>query len=178
MLIQAEQFLKGDSMMNFDALTFDTGLRPGEDKRIREIAESVELFYPDEVDVAEELAIYNIEKGAETSGYNFLLCRNKSRIIGYTCFGEIPCTKNRYDLYWIIVDNSYKRAGIGKKLLAATEKLIAGMGGKKLYIETSSREPYIGTRDFYVSCGYTTEAVFNDFYDDGDNKIVYVKDLL
>jgi ribosomal protein S18 acetylase RimI-like enzyme len=164
-------------MLDYNKLTFRTELRNGDEKRIREIAESVDMFYPDEVDIAEELAIENIDKGPDKSGYHFIICQYQNEIIGYTCFGDIPCTKNRYDLYWIIVHNSYRNLGIGKKLLSMTEESVTVLGGKKLYIETSSREPYYGTRQFYINCGYSYEAELKDYYDYGDNKIIYVKDL-
>lgn len=164
--------------MDNSSLSLRFELNRGEDKRIKEITESVGVFYEYEVDIAEELAIESIEKGPYKSGYNYILCEYDSEIIGYTCYGDIPCTKDRYDLYWIVVHNSYRRMDIGKRLICATEKEILKRGGKKLYIETSSREPYYYTRQFYMNCGYKEEAVFKDYYDDGDDKIVYVKNLI
>jgi ribosomal protein S18 acetylase RimI-like enzyme len=163
--------------LDYNSLFLRFDLKPGEDKRIREVTESVGVFYQHEVDIAEELAIESIEKGSDNSGYNYILCEYDSEIIGYTCYGEIPCTKDRYDLYWIVVDNRFRRMNIGKKLLSEAEQKIRERGGKKLYIETSSREPYYYTRKFYMDCGYKEAAVFEDYYDDEDNKIVYVKDL-
>lgn len=163
--------------MDYDNLSLRFELKPGENERIREITESVGVFYQDEVDIAEELAVESIEKGGCRSGYNYILCEYNSEIIGYTCYGNIPCTRDRYDLYWIVVHDDFRRMDIGKKLIAATEKKILERGGKKLYIETSSREPYYYTRQFYMKCRYKEEAVFKDFYDDGDDKIVYSKEL-
>lgn len=163
--------------MNSGSLTLRFELKPGEDKRIREITESVGVFYEHETDIAEELARESIEKGADRSGYNYILCKCDSQIVGYTCYGEIPCTRDRYDLYWIVVHNSYRKMNIGKMLMHATEEEISKRGGKKIYIETSSREPYYYARKLYLNCCYRQEAVFKDYYDDGDDKIVYVKDL-
>ena len=163
--------------MDHNSLFLRFDLKPGENKRIREITESVGVFYPHETDIAEELAIENIEKGPDISGYNYILCEYDSEIIGYTCYGEIPCTKDRYDLYWIVVDNRFRRMNVGKRLIQAAEEEISKRGGKKLYIETSSREPYYYTRKFYMDCGYNEAAVLKDYYDDGDDKIIYMKDL-
>lgn len=164
--------------MDYNKLILRFDLKPGEAKRIREITESVGVFHQYEVDVAEELAIACIENGAYESGYNYVLCEYNSEIIGYTCYGDIPCTKNRYDLYWIVVLNGFRRMNIGKRLISATEEKILERGGKKIYIETSSTEPYYYTRQFYMNCGYKEEAVFKDYYDDGDDKIVYVRSLI
>lgn len=152
-------------------------LKPGEDLIIREITASVGVFHPDEIDIAQELATESIQKGPDKSGYHFAICEYKSRPIGYTCYGEIPCTKDRYDLYWIVVLHELRGVRIGQKLMQVTEGKVKESGGKKIYIETSSRDPYLGTRKFYEKCGYMIEAIFKDFYDDGDDKWVFVKNL-
>jgi ribosomal protein S18 acetylase RimI-like enzyme len=152
-------------------------LRTGENIRIKEITKSAEVFNPQEADIAEELANASIDTGPEKSGYNFILYEIDDEIIAYTCFGPIACTKNSYDLYWIVVDRRYKGIGIGKKLLLETEGEILKRCGKKIYAETSSKDIYYATRQFYIKNGYKEEAVFKDFYDDNDNKVVYVKEL-
>jgi ribosomal protein S18 acetylase RimI-like enzyme len=152
-------------------------LKAGEDVRIKEITESVGVFNGQEVEIAEELANASIDMGPDKSGYHFMLYEYNDEIIGYTCFGPIPCTKSSYDLYWIVIDKKYKGMGAGKKLLLETEKKISELGGRKIYVETSSRDSYYGTRQFYIKSGYSEEAVFADFYDDNDNKVVYIKDL-
>lgn len=157
------------------SLRFD--LTRGENKWIRDITESVGVFNRDEINIAEELAIDNIEKGAAGSEYQFILCENGSDIIGYTCYGYTRGTKDSYDLFWIVVRGGLRDMGIGKKLIAETEKVILEQGGKKLYVETSSKKSYYNSRQFYLKRGYMEEAVFKDFYDDGDDKIVYRKNL-
>lgn len=164
--------------MELSNLTFRYYLKPGEDKCIKEITESVELFYDFEVDVAHELAVLSINKGPDASGYNYILCEFNSKIIGYTCYGNIPCAKNRFDLFWIVVSNKYRGMNIGKLLIYETERKVSEKAGKKIYIETSSREPYYGTRQFYLNCGYKVDAVQKDYYDDGDDKVIYVKDII
>ncbi len=164
--------------MNANSITFRYDLRPGEDEQIREITESVHLFYDFEVDVAEELAILNIDKGPKQSGYNFILCELDSNIIGYTCYGSIACTRNRFDLFWIVVADKFRGRDIGKQLISETEKKVCEEGGEKIYVETSSREPYYGTRQFYEKCNYKIDAIQKDYYDDGDDKVIYVKDIM
>ena len=67
--------------------------------------------------------------------------------------------------------------GIGRSLLEETESVIGKMGGKGIYVETSSQELYAPTRSFYLKNNYVEKARFEDFYDRGDAKIVYVKTL-
>jgi hypothetical protein len=51
------------------------------------------------------------------------------------------------------------------------------MGGRRIYIETSSRAQYEPTRGFYLKCGYRQETILEDFYAPGDGKVIYVKAL-
>jgi hypothetical protein len=64
---------KGAASLGYHDLTLRFDLKRGENKRIRSITESVNAFNQDEIDIAEELAIDNIEKGADKSEYQFLL---------------------------------------------------------------------------------------------------------
>ena len=65
--------------------------------------------------------------------------------------------------------------GIGKLLIKETETDIRELGGQGIYVETSSRELYTPTRVFYEKNGYSQKATFENFYDNGDHKVVYVK---
>ena len=132
------------------------------------------FFYDEEVEVAVELVEERLAKG-DRSGYYFLFAERNGKVVGYTCFGPIPCTKSSYDLYWIVVHNDYRNKGLGKKLLQKSEDIIARRGGTRIYAETSSRAQYDPTRAFYQKAGYREEAVIRDFYAPGDSKVIYVK---
>ena len=47
-----------------------------------------------------------------------------------------------------------------------------------MYVETSSRPIYRPTRQFYVKCGYTEDALLEDYYAPGDGKVIYRKKLV
>ena len=98
-------------------------------------------------------------------------------VIGYTCYGLVPATVSSYDIYWIVVANDLQGQGLGKRLMAETEKIILQSGGKQVYAETSSREQYKPTHKFYESCGFQKEAFLKNFYADNDGKIIYSKVL-
>ena len=141
------------------------------------LTESCELFYPEETAVARELAEERLARGP-SSGYEFLFAETDGIVIGYTCFGPIPLTQGRFDLYWIAVQKDLQGTGIGRSLLKLTEVRIQEMKGLRIYVETSSRKPYAPTHRFYLSCGYHQEAILTDFYAHGDNKVIYMKALL
>ena len=152
-------------------------IRPNDIDAIRHIVESTGYFRPDEVDVAVELALERLHKG-DPSGYYFLLIDIGNRAVAYCCFGPIPCTIGSFDLYWIAVDNNYRRKGLGGVLLQEAERMVSTMNGRKLYIETSSKSGYEDTRAFYEANGYQLASRLKDFYATGDDKITYEKDIL
>lgn len=143
---------------------------------VREILDSTGFFYPDEIDIAAELVQERLATGDE-SGYHFIFALRGERPVGYACFGPIPGTESSFDLYWIGVHRDCRGAGIGKELLAASETAIRNMGGRRIYIETSSRPLYEPTRAFYLRCDYRQEAILTDFYHPGDSKVIYVKEI-
>jgi ribosomal protein S18 acetylase RimI-like enzyme len=143
-------------------------------ERIKEIVRSTGFFREDEIHVAVDLAKERISKGA-SSGYEFLFADINGKPVAYSCYGLIPCTLHSYDLYWIATHKDYMNHGIGRALLLETEKAIKKAGGTGIYVETSSRDQYAPTRAFYEKNGYILKARYEDFYDRGDDKVVYVK---
>jgi ribosomal protein S18 acetylase RimI-like enzyme len=67
--------------------------------------------------------------------------------------------------------------GLGRILLKRSERAAANLGGRRLYAETSSREQYAPTRDFYDRNGYRLEALLEEYYAPLDGKCIYVKEL-
>lgn len=157
-------------------LSFLTHVSHADLVQLRSLVAATGFFNEEEVTIACELAEESARRGEE-SGYLFLLAQAEGRLVGYTCYGPIPATLASYDLYWIVVNPQYQGRGIGKALLRESERLIAERGGCKVYIETSSRELYTPTRGFYLSAGYSQEAVLKDFYRPGDSKVIFSREL-
>jgi GNAT superfamily N-acetyltransferase len=153
--------------------SFRTQPRAGDVAAIQDIVVSTGFFYPHEVDVAVELVETRLREG-EASGYFFVFAEDGAgRTIGYACYGPVPCTIGSFDLYWIAVHQDCRGGGLGRSLLKEVESRVALARGRRIYIETSSRPMYEPTRSFYRRCGYAEEARMVDFYDDGDDKIIY-----
>lgn len=147
-------------------------------EQVRLLASATGFFYPDEIETAVELVCERIAKGP-ASGYDFVFCEdNTGRLLGYTCFGPIPCTRSSYDLYWIAVSPDVQRKALGRALMAESERLIARAGGTQIYVDTSSRPQYESTRLFYERCGYMQVSVLADFYGPADGKVIFQKNLV
>jgi ribosomal protein S18 acetylase RimI-like enzyme len=159
-----------------DQFTWREEPQPSDMKRIREIVVSSGFFSDAEIEVAVELVQERLNKGIESS-YFFLFVEKDRNVAGYSCFGPIPCTEESYDIYWIAVQEELRRSGLGAEILKRVEDRIKEMGGKRIYVETSSREQYRPTRSFYSRCGYQKEATLKNFYSSGDDKVIYLRVL-
>jgi len=159
-----------------NGLLFRDEPHPSDADAVHEIVSSSGFFSNAEIEIALELLQERIAKGV-SSGYYFLFAESGGEVIGYACFGPIPCTLSSFDLYWIAVRPALRGSGIGRRIIAEAEAEVRKLGGTRIYVETSSRELYLPTREFYLKCGYRQEGVFRDFYADGDNKVVFLKVL-
>jgi N-acetylglutamate synthase-like GNAT family acetyltransferase len=160
--------------MKSEKITFRTNVKFEDIEDVMEIVRSTGFFREDEILVARELVDERFHKGAE-SGYEFIFAEMDGKTIAYSCYGLIPCTLKSYDLYWIATHNDFRGKGIGRLVLKQTEEAVNRLGGKTVYVETSSKEQYISTRTFYEKNEYILKARFEDFYDIGDDKCVYIK---
>ena len=145
-------------------------LHAGDPARIGALIDATGVFSAEEVRVAAELAETTLD-GSET--YRWLLAESGSELLGYTCFDHIPLSKVSFDLYWIAVSRAARGTGLAAALMAHTAKVVAAKRGTQIFAETSSREPYAPARAFYVKSGFEEAARFSDFYEPGDDKIVF-----
>jgi len=162
--------------MMADSITYREEVTPEDRQAIGRLVRATRFFSEEEIGIAVELVEERLAKG-DASGYFFLFTEEGNRLIGYACFGPIPGTEHSFDLYWIAVDPGEQGRGVGRKLMAMSEMIIARRGGMRVYADTSSRPQYEPTRAFYLSCGYVQEAFLADFYSPGDGKVIFVKPL-
>ena len=147
-------------------------LTPADRGRIEEISRAVGLFRPDEVAVA--LEVFD-GAAAGSPDYLALGAEHGGRLAGWICWGPTPCTVGTFDLYWMAVDPALHGAGIGTALLDAMERRLAG-AARLIVVETAGRADYAPTRAFYEARGYRAAARIPDFYEPGDDQVVYVKE--
>ncbi len=145
--------------------------------QIHAITAHTTVFSPEEVECVDELWGECQSLGQEKSGYYFLVEREDGHVLGYACYGPRALTDRTYDLYWIAVDPDARRGGVGRRLLAATEDAVRKLGGRLLIVETSGLPKYEPTRAFYLATGYLLEATLKDFYEDGDDLVIFTKRL-
>ncbi len=161
-------------------LSFRETVEQADTRRIRQLVASTGYFSETEIDIAVELVEEFLAKGP-ASGYLFLFAEQTSgtdsTVVGYVCYGEIPCTMGSYDIYWVAVDPACQGQGIGKRLLHETEQRMRQLAGRHVYAETSGRPQYANTRQFYEHCGYEVASELLDFYGPGDSRVTFCKKL-
>jgi len=140
---------------------------PNDRQGILAVTANIDIFTEEEKDTVRELW------DDRENGYYFLVARENGQVIGYSCFGERALTQGTYDLFWIAVDPSVRRLGVGKTLMRASEAAIRARDGRLLVVETSGLDKYESTRKFYQAAGYEKEAVIRDFYRVGDDLVIY-----
>jgi GNAT superfamily N-acetyltransferase len=157
-----------------DKTTFRTEVLESDIKAVEKLVVSTGFFRDDEVKVAVEIVEERIKLGKD-SGYEFIFIEINGEVAAYVCFGLIPCSLISYDLYWIVTGKSFQQRGLGQLLIQKTEEFVKATGGKAIYIETSSKPLYKPTQQFYYKAGYILKATYEDFYDNDDDKLVFVK---
>jgi ribosomal protein S18 acetylase RimI-like enzyme len=151
----------------------------GDHSRIYEIVTAAGNFSDQEIETAMELVDEALETGEE-SGYIIVVAEMRgstAAIAGYACYGPTPLTEGVFDLYWIAVHPEMQGCGVGRDLIRYAEDDIRSRGGRMLLIETSSREGYDATIDFYKHANYELAARIKNFYRVGDDKLVFLKEL-
>ena len=88
-----------------------------------------------------------------------------------------PMTSGTWNLLLIAVHPDRHDRGIGTALMRHVEGLLAERGARVLLVETSGTDGFERTRGFYRRLGYAEEARLRDYYDAGDDKVVFRKAL-
>jgi ribosomal protein S18 acetylase RimI-like enzyme len=145
-------------------------LRRADRAAIERIVRATGAFREDEVAVALELV-----DADPSEGYRFVVAESEGEIDGYACFGATPLTIGVWDLYWIAVDPGRQGRGIGRRLFDAAVEAVRAEVGRMLLIETGGKASYGATRKAYVAWGCVEVARVPDFYEVGDDKVVFAR---
>ena len=97
--------------------------------------------------------------------------------IGVAYYAPERMTVGTWNLYMIAVRPDLQGQGRGTALLRYVEQTLTARGERLLLVETSGLPSFERTRAFYHKCGYQEEARIRDFYNTGDDKIVFCKAL-
>ena len=149
-------------------------IEPGGRDAIRALVESTGAFKPHEVDVAMELVDVALGDPKQDDYHPYVIAEDDGTVVAYACFGKNPMTRFTFDLYWIATRKDRMGKGYGRRMVDFVLDQVRSRGGRLLVIETSSKESYGDTRVFYDKIGCTLAAQIKDYYDEGDDKLIYL----
>lgn len=156
--------------------TFRSNPNPDDPEAVRELVTATSVFSGTEVGWAVEIVETALARGA-AAGYHFLFADGPAGLEGFTCFGPIDGTDNRFDLYWIAVSPKAQGKGLGRKLLAETVVAARTLDATHMFIDTSTRGDYAAARKLYEALGFAHMGTLVDFYSDGDGKALFGRKL-
>ena len=82
-----------------------------------------------------------------------------------------------WDVTMIVVHAAVRGRGRGAAMMQAVEDRLRTNGQRLVIVETSSTAAYARAREFYAHLGYDEEARVRDYWEDGDDMIIYRKSL-
>lgn len=153
------------------------GIEAKDREDILRLIEGTNAFKAHEVEVAMELVDITLTRPGQDGYHPFVLVEEDGEIVAYACFGKNEMTTATFDLYWLATRADRMGKGYGRAIVAFVEEEIRRRGGRLLVIETSSKESYGDAQAFYEKIGCTLAARLPDYYDEGDDKLIYLKPL-
>lgn len=97
--------------------------------------------------------------------------------VGVAYVAPEKLTDGTFNLLLIAIHPAEQGKGFGAQLIAEVENRLKELGARILLVETSGLEGFALTRRFYLKNGYELEGRIRDFYQDGDDKVIFRKVL-
>ena len=138
------------------------------------IARNSEVFKSVEIDTLNE--VVEDYRGNPGTTYRIFEEKDGDRVVGFVIFGRTPMPEFAWDIYWLVVDRHFQRRSMGKRLITKVQDFLSAKYPKAiLRVETSSRVDYSAARNFYLKQDFKEAGRIKDFYEDGDDLVVFVK---
>jgi len=139
---------------------------------LERIISAVELFPADML--GGMMAAY---LAADGSAGEFWLTDDDGGPIGIAYCAPERLTDGTWNLLMIAVHPDKQRRGRGAAIIGAVERQVAARDGRIVLIETSGLGSFERQRALYKRLGYAEEARIRDFYEPGNDKVVFWKSL-
>ena len=146
-------------------------VQPADIDGLKAVIEATNLFPPDLLD--DMIAGYF----SGEAGTDFWLTDDNGGPVAVAYYAPERMTEGTWNLYLIAVHPDLQGQGRGAALLSHVETALAARGERILLVETSGLPDFERTRAFYRNNGYDEEARIRDFYEAGNDKIVFRKAL-
>ena len=122
------------------------------------------------------IKLWNLKQWEKELKKNYVYafaCFRNYQIIGICVFQKIFCNA---ELTYLSIHPSYKRKGLGKKLLKEIFKQCESFAIEKIHLEVSDKN--LDAVNFYRAFGFETIGIRKKYYKDGSNALLQEKKLL
>ncbi len=136
---------------------------------IKQIIDATELFPSEYLD-----GMFSVETEPHSSD-EFWLSYDDGGIQAVAYCAPERMTSGTWNLLLIAVHPESQGRGVGRMIMSSIERKLAALDCRILLVETSGLAEFERTRNFYDQLGYVREAVIRDYYDAGDDKVVFKK---
>ena len=148
-------------------------IAPDDLPAILQLVVAAGLFPPEGT---EELAgVLNSSVGGDLGPDHVWVIDDEGGPVGVAYFAPERMTAGTWNLYLIAVHPDRQRQGRGHELVRHVEQSLKTRGARLLLVETSSLASFEPARQFYAGCGFEEGARLREFYDAGEDKIIYRK---
>lgn len=135
-----------------------------------------ELFPPEESSVVEAM-LMGYFAGRTEEGHTCLVDEVDGDLVAVAYYEPVTATDRTWELTMIGVRQYLHRQGRGAALLRHVEEDLCSRGQRLLVIETSALPAFARARAFYLACGYDEEARVRDYFETGDDMVMFRKAL-
>ena len=146
-------------------------LAPDDLPALKRVIDAVELFPSGLLD--EMVAGYLTRAAAD----DCWLTADAGGPVAVAYYAPERMTQGTWNLLLIAVHPDRQGHGIGAAVMRHVEDALASRGERILLVETSGLPAFDRTRAFYRFIGYDEEARIRDYYQAGDDKVVFRKVL-
>jgi ribosomal protein S18 acetylase RimI-like enzyme len=149
---------------------------PGDSDAVTALAVAAEMFAPQDAGIVEELLRSFFAEG-RAAGHGCLVDEDGGAVVAAAYVQPRGIADRVWDLTMIAVDPREQGRGRGTALLRRVEDDLRARGQRLLLVDTSGTTAYDRTRTFYARCGYDEEARVRDFWEPGDDLVIFRKAL-
>lgn len=124
-------------------------------------------------DMLEEMVAPHLTSADPTQ--RWVVIESAGAVQGAAFYAAEQMAERVWNVLMICVAPENHGEGLGVSLMRHIEAELAGEGARLLLVETSGLPSFERTRGFYDMLGYDREARIREYYDVGDDKIVFRK---
>lgn len=149
---------------------------PGDAQAVVDLTVAAELFSAEESAFVTRMMADHFGPKAD-EGQICMVDDVEGELLGVAYYEPHPATDRTWELVMIGVHRDRHRLGRGAALLRHVEDDLRSRSQRLLLVETSALPAFDRARAFYRACGYDEEARVRDYYEDGDDMVLFRKVL-